>query len=77
MNVPDCHTHFNFICFHNYIITQSANSGNGILKKKNTCTFSGTGVRPGLHYHFSSKFRNSCHPMQPGLSGFSFSKTIK
>ena len=44
MKVPDCHTYFNFICFHNYIIMQYANTGNGILKTKNTCTFSGTGV---------------------------------
>ena len=38
MNVPDCHTYFNFICFHNYIIMQYANTGNGILKKKNART---------------------------------------
>ena len=38
MKVPDCHTYFNFICFHNYIIMQYANTGNGILKKKSART---------------------------------------
>ena len=38
MKVPDCHTYFNYNCLHNYIITQSANTGNGILKKKSART---------------------------------------
>ena len=81
MKVPDCHTYFNFICFHNYIIMQYANTGNGILKTKNTCTFSGTGVCSGAFLFtppyavFSVLLLPTWYEMAPGTAAASSKRT--